>query len=195
MSCGEALASSPTKAFPKLLFFPLLQLLISRWRQGLWGNFLGKAGWLAAGRPDWWWWASQLSQLGLLTHSLTQASLPADSRIKAPVNFKESLECYPHTLSWMFSHGEPPGHLTGKTCLSDESQITWNWQVNNNHVWSTLNVNESEDLSKKKDVQVHLIKLIYSCNIGSDKCLTMTVPQLNLQEELAYLKNPEEGML
>ena len=77
MSCGEALASSPTKAFPKLLFFPLLQLLISRWRQGLWGNFLGKAGWLAAGRPDWWWWASQLSQLGLLTHSLTHSGLLA----------------------------------------------------------------------------------------------------------------------
>ena len=77
MSCGEALASSPTKAFPKLLFFPLLQLLISRWRQGLWGNFLGKAGRLAGCRQARLVVVSQPAQPARPTHSLTHSGLLA----------------------------------------------------------------------------------------------------------------------
>ena len=79
----------------------------------------------------------------------------------------------------------PPGHLTGKTCLPDESQITWTWQVNN----LTFIVNESENLPK--DAQVHVMKLIYSYNIRLDKFQLLL---LNLKHMVVCLKNPEYGV-
>ena len=178
MSRGKALpSSSPTIAFPKplrlkLLFFPLLDSSSSSRGdvKDCEGNFLGKAG---RGRLAGCRQASQtgggrlLSQLGLLTHSLTQASSPADSRIKAPVNFKkfgDILKCCPHTRPQLLVLDVLT--LWGSPDYLQDLSLKWvtdHLTCQQHQEWSTLDINEPENLPK--DAQVHPMKFVWSCNL------------------------------